>query len=100
MSAGLDLFAAAWLERWQSFGGVVLVDKQTGSMNLQMPMPGFGGHREIEGEGFQRQWLDGFDTGRWRELEALIRLVPGGSEAVKEHVLTFPSFVSDRSVGV
>ena len=98
IAPGLDLFAAAWLERWQSFGGHVYVDADTGRPSLMMPMPGIGGHPEIQGEGWQRDWNDGFDTGRWRELHDLLQLVPGGPEAVAAHVATFPNRITQRGV--
>ena len=100
IAPGLDLFAAAWLERWQSFGGNVFVDRESGKASLCMPMPGVGGHAEIQGEGWQRDWNDGYDTGRWRELEELLRLVPGGMKAVAAHVTRFPNTINSKWLGV
>lgn len=89
---GLDLFAAAWIERWQSFGGSVSLELQTEKLALMMPMPGFDGRPEIEGEGSTRTWNDGYETGRWRELHDLLKLVPGGRDAVAAHVRQYPSW--------
>jgi hypothetical protein len=95
---GLDLFAAAWLERWQSFGGVVFVDLVTGKPSTMMPKPGVGGRPDIEGEGYAREWKDGYETGRWRELDDLLRLVPGGTEALAAHVMRYPNRFSESHV--
>ncbi|MGZ3249406.1 MAG: hypothetical protein ACXWIW_06730 [Croceibacterium sp.] len=97
--AGLDLFAAAWLERWQSFGGTVFVDRDSGAASLIMPEPGIGGRPELEGEGRLRDWNDGYGTGRWRELEDLLLLVPGGRAAVAVHVVRYPSWTGERELG-
>lgn len=98
-AAGLDLFAAAWLERWRALHGSVMVDLETGTVQLCMPMPGHGGRPRIEGEGRQREGTEGCETGRRRELSDLLDLVPGGHDALAAHVLAFPEYTTARSVG-
>lgn len=87
---GLDLFIAAWLERWHSFHGTVFLDLATGKISTGFPMPGCGGRPKIEGEGHARDWKDGFEHGRIRELDDLLRLVPGAKEALAEHIKRYP----------
>jgi hypothetical protein len=87
---GLDLFVAAWLERWRSFGGTVFLDLATGKVSTCFPMPGYGGRADIEGEGHARDWKDGYEHGRIRELDDLLRLVPGAKQALAEHIKRFP----------
>lgn len=87
---GLDLFVAAWLERWHSFHGTVFLELATGKISTGFPMPGEGGRPHIEGEGYKRHWTDGFEHGRIRELDDLLRLVPGARKALAEHIKQFP----------
>lgn len=101
---GLDLFAAAWLERWLHHGGSFTVNPDgTGCMFArvnssdspnQEPMP------ETASD-WARAMAEGMFTGRTRELMDLLELVPGGREAVKAHVRAFPSFAyKGGTVGV
>lgn len=97
---GLDLFVAAWLERWQSFGGTVFLDLETGKTSSCFPMPGEGGRPKIEGEGYQRDWTDGFEHGRIRELHELMQLVPGATDALADHIKRYPNYRSADRLGL
>lgn len=87
---GLDLFVAAWLERWRAFHGTVFLDLGTGKISAGFPMPGCGGRPDIEGEGRARDWQDGYEHGRIRELLDLLQLIPGAKEALADHVRRYP----------
>jgi hypothetical protein len=65
---GLDLFAAAWLERWNSYGGTITVTAEGRAM-----------------AGSPCEHLDGT-----RELLDLLAIVPGGKAAVTAHVRRYP----------
>jgi len=95
---GLDLFAATWLDRWQSIGGTVLVDGETHAVSLLVSLQ--DDHRDFDGDAWHRQWRNGYDTGRWHELQEMLELVPGGMKAVAAHVLKFPEFESQDGYGV
>lgn len=101
---GLDLFAAAWLERWLKHGGCFTVNPDgTGTMFARVsasdapdfePLPDWA-------DDWHRGLSEGMFTGRTRELMDLLELVPGGREAVKAHVRAFPSFAyKGGTVGV
>ena len=78
-------------------GGSVIV--RDGRPSLCMPEPGIGSRPEIEGEGWRRDWNEGFETGRRRELVELLRLMPGGKKALAEHIARYPSFIGQGIVG-
>ena len=96
---GLDMFAAAWLERFTSHGGSVTVEASgEGHMFLPVDPDGAPNYRPPPADWTERQkqarreidrWMF---TGRTRELIELLDLVPGGRAAVKAHVRSFPSF--------
>ena len=90
IAPGLDLFIAAWLERWRSFHGNVDLDLDTGKVSTGFPMPGCGGRPDIEGDEHSRTWKDGYEHGRIRELDDLLRLVPGARQALAEHIRRYP----------
>lgn len=105
---GLDLFAAAWLERWLAHGGQLTVNPDgTGDMFARVncsDVPGYepppAGWTE-EQQCRRREIDDWMLCGRTRELMDLLNLVPGGREAVKAHVRAFPSFAyQGGTVGV
>ena len=78
---GLDLFAAAWLERVHSFGGWVMATEDGKNLHsIGWPE-----------DGAPSQFEDGLKVGAQRELMALARLVPGGREAIAAHVARFPN---------
>lgn len=93
---GLDLFAAAWLERWLAHGGTMIVNPDgTGQSGLPADDPNAkeppDGLSDSSRE-YHRTFSDGIYIGRTRELLDLLELVPGGREAVKAHVRAYPSF--------
>lgn len=97
-SPGLDLFAAAWLERFTAHGGSVTVHGE-GRLSFFSPSsphdapsyePPPANWTDEQKE--RRRELDHWTfLGRQRELEELLDIVPGGREAVMAHVLAFPS---------
>lgn len=96
---GLDLFAAAWVERWTAHGGTMIVNPDgTGNVFCRVNASDVDGYQEppVEWAEADRQrrmtWDDGMFTGRTRELLELLDLVPGGRAAVKAHVREYPSF--------
>jgi hypothetical protein len=81
--AGLDLFAAAWLERFTELGGDVYA-YEDGRMLSYFPEPGVG--RRPEQCDYERAKHDG----RLRELCDLLHIMPGGREAVLSHLRQWP----------
>jgi hypothetical protein len=77
---GLDLFAAAWLERWNSYGGSITLELTSDRM-----------WSFLAEDGHTDGWEAARHVGATRELLELLRLVPGGRDAVKAHVALFPS---------
>jgi hypothetical protein len=80
-ATGLDLFAAAWLERWNSYGGTVTVLENGSAMTGSFLPEQTGPHAD---------WERGRHVGATRELLDLLDLVPGGKQAVAAHVKAFP----------
>lgn len=95
---GLDLFAAAWLERWLANGGSVHVDAE-GQLSTQRQiyardLPGYEPPPAKWADDQRRQRADMDDiclVVRQRELLALLEAVPGGRAAVHAHVRLWPS---------
>lgn len=81
---GLDLFAAAWLERWHSYGGTVQFDLDSGKAATFLPEP------SLCGATGDPAWSRAFRDGATAELRDLLDMVPGGWDALKQHVLDFP----------
>lgn len=106
--AGLDLFAAAWTERWLAHGGNMIVEAdgsgQTFCRANVSDVPGYKPPPAEWPEDRRQErlaWDDAMFTGRTRELLDLLELVPGGRAAVKAHVRTYPSFAyKGGTVGV
>lgn len=95
---GLDLFAAAWLERWLHHGGSLAVNPDgSGQMFARVSSSDSPNHEPLpEGASdWCQAFVEGQFTGRTRELMELLELVPGGREAVKAHVRAFPSFANE-----
>lgn len=93
---GLDLFAAAWLERWIAHGGGMIVNPDgTGHMYARVDADDAPGYQEPPAEWpaeqrDERRRIDNWMfIGRTRELMDLLELVPGGREAVKAHVRAY-----------
>ena len=101
---GLDLFAAAWLERWLHHGGSLTVNPDgTGHMFARVSSSDSPNHEPLPDNASDsyRDFVEGQFNGRTRELMDLLELVPGGREAVKAHVRAFPSFAyKGGTVGV
>jgi hypothetical protein len=91
---GLDLFAAAWTERFVALGGSMTVNPDgTGNTWLPADAPRATTNNDLPAAVRDRRqaWEDGNFVGRTRELLDLLDLVPGGREAVKAHVRAFPT---------
>jgi hypothetical protein len=97
---GLDLFAAAWIEKWTANGGSVLL-APGGKASIGMPVydksraytdPPSALPEDIQNR--HREYLSARYDGEMRGLLELLELVPGGKDAVKLHVRTFPDHVS------
>ncbi|HEY1606567.1 MAG TPA: hypothetical protein VGF77_13325 [Allosphingosinicella sp.] len=105
---GLDLFAGAWLERLLALGGGMMVFPDGSGRLMWRPSasdaPGYQPPPEDEPDdvAIRRSKVENMMfAGRNRELQDLLDLVPGGKEAVKAHVRTFPSYtLPDGSVGL
>ena len=54
-------------------------------MGIAFPEPGVGRRPEQPDD-----WLRGHTDGSMREIHTLIRLVPGGREAVRDYVRAYP----------
>lgn len=96
-AVGLDLFAAAWVERWTLHGGSITVDT-SGNDHMfarvnSSDIPGYELPATLtDEERYRRRQVDDLMlSGRTRELLELLEFVPGGREAVKAHVRCFPS---------
>lgn len=85
MTAAVPLadLAAIWVERWLTYGGGLIANSETAGLSISMRMDQW---RWRHGEAYQRHWHDGWMTGRWRELQEIIELVPGLQAAIVEHV--------------
>ena len=97
-AAGLDTFAAAWVDRWLANGGSVILDSSGRSwlhcvasaddvLGYEPPPADWPEWRKTN----RTQFDDYMLCGRQRELMDLLETVPGGRDAVKEHVRRFPS---------
>lgn len=82
-SADMKRLAAIWVERWLAYGGGLVANTETGGLSISMRMDQW---RWKHGEVRQRLWHDGWMTGRWRELQELMELIPGLREAMVDHV--------------
>jgi hypothetical protein len=84
MADPLEIQAKVWVERWLDRGGSVIVgaSRDTGQIAMSLDTP--AKHRG--GVGDHILWHDGCHVGHWRELEELVRVVPGLREAVIHHV--------------
>lgn len=95
---GLDLFAAAWLERFTTHGGQIILNPDGSGMFYQITdhyaAPGYEPLPD-DWTPEQKRIRDNMDCwlfrGAQRELEALLDMVPGGRAAVKAHVKAFAS---------
>lgn len=97
-AATLDLFAAAWVERWLANGGSVTVCANGKSTLCAVvspsDVPGYEPPSADLPESVRanRILFDDYTLcGRQRELIALLDSIHGGREAVKDHVRSFPS---------
>lgn len=95
---GLERFAAAWVERWLANGGSVAVDAEGKASIFALvsasDVPGYEPPPADWPEGLlndRRCFENNVLCGRTRELMDLLDAVTGGREAVKQHVLQFPS---------
>lgn len=79
---GLELFAAAWSERYFALGGD-LIAYDDGRMLSFRPEAGYG-RRTKEKTLFGDNLVDG----AFRELETLLEAVPGGRDAVWRYART------------
>lgn len=83
-AAGLDLFAAAWLERWTDAGGSVHIERD-GRMMVGYPDQPPG---ELQTESASAAaWRHASYTGGMRAMLDLLGHVPGGNAAVRQHLL-------------
>ena len=92
LAPGLDLFAAAWLQKWCEGGGSVQLDDE-GKALFGFPdyhsSPAF---IEIAGDlpeavnDEKFTWRSGHYYGRMRALLDLLEVLPEGSNAVKAHM--------------
>jgi hypothetical protein len=96
---GLDLFAAAWLERWLAHGGTMTVNPDgSGNVHCRVNASDVEGYQEPPADWPEEQrqrrmsWDNAMFIGRTRELLDLLDMVPGGRDAVKAHVRSYPSF--------
>lgn len=92
LEAGLDLFAAAWLQNWAESGGSVCVDAQ-GKAQLGFPVyhdsPDYIAPVDDLPEWLRRHnetFRDGLYHGKMRALLDLIQAVPCGCDALKRHM--------------
>ncbi|MFD1610857.1 hypothetical protein ACFSCW_03470 [Sphingomonas tabacisoli] len=90
-SVGLDLFAAAWIERFTGLGGD-LYAYSDGRILTYFPEPGVGRRPE------ECEYLRAKTDGRFRELTDLLRAVPGGRDAVLAHLREWPFSVHSDGV--
>jgi len=92
LAAGLDLFAATWLQQWVDAGGSVQLDAG-GKASIGFPMyeysPGYVEAATDQPEWLrenQRTFLDAHYHGRMRGMLAIIEALPCGYEALKAHM--------------
>jgi len=92
------MFAAAWAERWIANGGAVMVGAE-GHVSLiaRVSADDVPGYVEPPPEWTEEQRLsrrsvdDWMLCGRTHELVDLLEVVPHGRDAVKAHVIAYPS---------
>lgn len=86
----LERLAATWVDRWLKYGGGIRIDQHCDTAQISMNVDGGRWRRKPHGkESWQRQqrlWQDGWNVGRWRELQELGREIPGLREAIIHHV--------------
>jgi hypothetical protein len=92
LSAGLDLFAAAWLEQWCKAGGFVSIDQQGkawighveyhDSPDCAPPPDGLPDAVNRAYDGF----LDGRYHGKMLSMLDLLKALPHGLDALKGHM--------------
>ena len=94
LSAGLDLFAAAWLQKWSEEGGFVQLvsdGKALFGFPVYQNSPAFCESAAALPEAVcdrQSTWRDGHYQGRMRSLLDLLETLPEGANAVKAHMLS------------
>ena len=85
--AMLAALAAVWVDRWCKYGGGLIVDRDCNNIQISMRMdwrrPKTG---KEPWERRQSLWHDGWQVGRWRELQELCGEVPGLRGAIIDHV--------------
>lgn len=91
LSAGLDLFAAAWLQKWSEEGGFVQLvseGKALFGFPIYQKSPAFCSVADLPEAVCDRQsdWRDGHYHGRMRSLLDLLETLPEGANAVKAHM--------------
>lgn len=84
LTADIDALAAIWVERWLAYGGGLIVDGNCDKLQISMAEQGW--RHSASAPTWKRNWHDGWQVGRWRELSELARLVPGLRSAIVEHV--------------
>lgn len=72
--------ARVWADRWIDRGGDLIVDPGCDNIQISMSMDTPARHRS--GVGDHVLWHDGCHVGHYRELEEIVRLVPGLREAL------------------
>ena len=85
--AMLARLAGIWVDRWLKHGGGLIVDANCDTIQISMRMDSKPWRRKATGPlPKQRLWHDGWNVGRWRELQELASEVPGLREAIIHHV--------------
>jgi hypothetical protein len=92
IAAGLDLFAAAWLQSWTDAGGFVAIGENgracasfaeySDSKAYVAPAAGLPPSVQRDAD----TWRDGHYCGTMRALLAVLETVPGGWEALRHHM--------------
>lgn len=89
LAAGLDIFAAAWLEEWARHGGSTFVHSDGTQIGYPANDPGY---REPASDltEWQRSnrltFAEGQYSGKMRALIDLLSAVPFGREAINDHM--------------
>lgn len=92
LSAGLDLFAAAWLEQWSNSGGFVTMDRQGKAwigFAAYHDSPDFAPAPDDLPDAVSRGYdgfLDGRYHGKMLSMLDLLKALPHGHDAVKAHM--------------
>ncbi|WP_324808743.1 hypothetical protein SH584_04045 [Sphingomonas sp. LY29] len=80
----LAALAQVWTERWIDRGGFLVVDPDCNRVQVGMSMDA-PEHHKAHSES-QREWVDAYHTGRWRELQDFVEAVPDLRAALIHHV--------------